>query len=66
VTIDITLREGVVMKDADVPEADAIEQNQEWADSDSSTDPKIPIDVPEADAIEQAQDVPGDDEEDRR
>jgi hypothetical protein len=54
------------MKDADVPEADVIEQSQEWAESESSTKPQIPIDVPEADALEQAQDVPLDEDEDRR
>jgi hypothetical protein len=52
------------MKDADVPEADAQEQEQDWTESDAENAPKnIPVDVPEADAIEQSQSVPLDEED---
>jgi hypothetical protein len=52
----------------DVPEADALEQERSWADSDDdeSVNPSVGIDVPEADALEQARSVPLDDEEELR
>lgn len=49
--------------DADVPEADALEQAREWSGDPTKRKPKIPIDVNEADALEQAQEPGGEEEE---
>jgi hypothetical protein len=55
------------MKEPDVPEADAIEQDQSVEEEELPKAPKIPPDVPEADALDQARSVPLDEEEqDRR
>lgn len=55
------------MKDPDVPEADAVEQDQSLEEEERPRDVKIPPDVPEADALDQATPVPLDEEEqDRR
>ena len=51
--------------DAEVPEADAIEQTTPLGDD--AGDEKWSVgDRPEADAIEQERDVPGDDDDERR
>jgi hypothetical protein len=53
--------------EADVPEADAIEQQQPTLpDDDEDEEPvSIPSDAPEADALEQARGVPMDDDAER-
>jgi hypothetical protein len=53
------------MKDPDVPEADAVEQ-EESEEEELPRDVKIPPDVPEADALDQARSVPLDEEEQER
>lgn len=51
----------------DAPEADALEQEREWKDTDAKeASPDIPLDVPEADALDQARDVPLDEDEEPR
>ena len=51
--------------DADVPEADALDQARPWSGSGKGPDPKIPMDVPEADALEQAREAWDEDDEER-
>lgn len=51
--------------EADVPEADAIEQQQPALPDDDEELVSIPPDVPEADALEQSRDVPLDDDRER-
>jgi hypothetical protein len=52
--------------EADVPEADAIEQQQPALPDDGDEEQvSIPPDVPEADALEQSKDVPLDDDRER-
>jgi hypothetical protein len=57
------------MSDAEIPEADALEQKQSVMDPARVTHPKpeptIDAEVPEADALEQAQEVPITHDEDR-
>ena len=54
------------MSDAEVPEADALEQAQPVDEADEPVgdvpEPRIDIETPEADAVEQAQELPPDDE----
>lgn len=52
--------------DADVPEADALEQSRSWGDGKRPDKPRIPDDVNAADALEQSQDVSGSDADDDR
>jgi hypothetical protein len=54
-----------VPDDAEVPEADAIEQSTPLGDDEPDEEWSVG-DRPEADAIEQEQGVSGDDEDDRR
>ncbi len=49
--------------DADVPEADALEQRRDVGDDALDEEPHLGDEVPEADALEQARAVPLDDEE---
>ena len=49
--------------DADVPEADALEQRREVSDTELDETPHLGNEVPEADALEQARAVPLDEDE---
>jgi hypothetical protein len=48
---------------ADVPEADALEQRREVSDEELDEAPHLGTEVPEADALEQARAVPLDEDE---
>jgi hypothetical protein len=53
--------------DADVPEADAAEQEREWKEKEEARpQSRIPPDAPEADYLDQMRDADLDDEEDRQ
>lgn len=52
--------------DADVPEADALDQARSWGGAKRSEQPRIPDDVNPADALEQSQEVGGSDVDDDR
>ena len=49
--------------DADVPEADALEQQRKVSDEEVDEAPHLGNEVPEADALEQARAVPLDEDE---
>jgi hypothetical protein len=49
--------------DADVPEADALEQRREVGDEELDEAPHLGTEVPEADALEQARAVPMDEDD---
>ena len=49
--------------DADVPEADALEQRREVSDAELDEAPHLGNEVPEADALEQARTVPLDEDD---
>ena len=49
--------------DADVPEADALEQRREVSEEELDEAPHLGNEVPEADALEQARAVPLDEDE---
>jgi hypothetical protein len=49
--------------EADVPEADALEQRREVSDEGLDETPRLGNEVPEADALEQARAVPLDEDE---
>ena len=54
------------MSNSEVPEADALEQDEPLREPDEPTIPRFGVEIPEADAWEQSLPVPVDDEEDRR
>lgn len=47
----------------DAPEADALEQEREWAEEEEIPHVRIPIDAPEADALDQEREAGLDEDE---
>jgi hypothetical protein len=64
-TDDAELFDGHLRRDAETPEADALDQAREVAPGERRGRVSRAIDAPDADAVEQAMEVPLDADEDR-